>query len=200
MRLFYVPKTRSARPRWVLEELGVPYELVRLDAARGETRTPEHLGRHPLGHVPVLEDGAARIYESAAICLHLADRFPEKRLAPAPGTPERGLLYQWLFFAATEVEPPLGLMSGDRRKPVEQRNPAAVEAARQQANRAVAVLEAALEPGPWLLGEAFSVADVYCGSIMLWARLMQVGEGLPAVEAWLARCRERPAWRRATAD
>ena len=192
--------SRATRPRWVLEELGVPYELVRLDPATGSTRTPEHLARHPLGHVPVLEDGDSRIYESAAICLHLADRFPEKRLAPPPGSPERGLLYQWLFYAATELEPPLGLMSGDRRKPEAQRNPAAVEAARQQASLAAAVLEPPLGRGPWLLGQTFSVGDVYCGSILLWAKLMQVGEGLPAVDAWLARLRERPAWRRATAD
>jgi glutathione S-transferase len=183
-----------------LEELGVPYELVRLDAATGATRTPEHLALHPLGHVPVLEDGDNRIYESAAICLHLADRYPEKRLAPPPGSPERGLLYQWLFYGATELEAPLGLMSRDRRKPEAQRNPAAVEAARQQASEAAAVLEPALGRGPWLLGETFSVGDVYCGSILLWAKLMQVGQGLPAVDAWLARLRERPAWRRATAD
>ena len=76
MKLYYVPKTRAVRPRWLLEELGVPYELVRLDPARGETRTPEHLARQPLGHVPVLEDGELRLFESSAICLHLAERGP----------------------------------------------------------------------------------------------------------------------------
>ena len=94
MKLYYVPKTRASRPRWVLEELGVPYELVRLDPARAETRSAEHLERHPLGHVPVLEDRGQQIFESGAICLHLADLFPEKRLLPPPGSVERGLAYQ----------------------------------------------------------------------------------------------------------
>jgi glutathione S-transferase len=200
MRLYYVPKTRAARPRWVLEELGVEHELVRLDAAAGQTRTPEHLARHPLGHVPVLEDGPTRVFESAAICLHLADRHPDSRLAPRPGSPERALLYQWMFFGATEVEPPLGVMSGDRRKPEGQRNPAAVAAARPLAEAAARVVDGALGRGPWLLGDTFTVGDVYLGSALMWGRLLGVGEGLPALDAWIGRLRARPAYQRATAD
>jgi len=200
MRLYYVPKTRATRPRWVLEELGVSYELVRLDPSLGHTGTPEHLARHPLGHVPVLEDGPLRVYESGAICLHLADRHPEARLVPPPGTPQRALLYQWMFFGATEVEPPLGVMSGDRRKPEGQRSPAAVQASRALAEAAARVVDAALGKGPWLLGDAFTVGDVYLGSVLMWAKLLGVGEGLRALDAWVGRLRERPAYQRATAD
>lgn len=200
MRLYYVPKTRAARPRWVLEELGIAYDLVRLDAGRGQTRTPEHLARHPLGHVPVLEDGAVRVFESAAICLHLADGHPGARLAPPPGSPDRALLYQWMFFGATEVEPPLGVLSGDRRKAEGQRNPAAVEAARPLAEAAARVVDAALGNGPWLLGEGFTVGDVYLGSAFMWAKLLGIGEGLRSLDAWIGRLRERPAYQRATAD
>jgi glutathione S-transferase len=199
MRLYYAPRTRAVRPRWVLEELGVPYELVRLDPSVGQTRTPEHLARHPLGHVPVLEDGPLRVFESAAICLHLADRHPDARLAPPPGAAGRALLYQWMFFGATEVEPPLGVMSSDRREPDGQRNPAAVEAARPLAEAAARAVDAALGRGPWLLGDGFTVGDVYLGSALMWAKLLGVGEGLPALDAWIGRLRERPAYQRATA-
>jgi glutathione S-transferase len=184
----------------MLEELGVPHELVRLDPAKGETRTPEHLRRQPLGHVPVLEDGEARVFESAAICLWLAERFPEKGLVPPPGTPERALAYQWIFLAVTEVEPPLAALSAEGRRPEAERSPAVAAAAREKVGKAAAVLEPVLAAHPWLLASGFSVADVVVGSVLLWARSARALEGLPAVEAWLGRLRERPAWRRATAD
>jgi glutathione S-transferase len=200
MRLYYVPRTRSLRPRWVLEELGVPYELVRLDPAKGETRTAEHLARHPLGHVPVLDDGGVLLFESAAICLHLADRFPDGGLAPPPGTPERGRLYQWAFFAMTEIEPALVALEAEHRKPAGGADEGAVEAARARFGSAAGALERALAGRTWLVGSSFSVADVVCGATLLWARGMKLVAGLPAVEAYVGRLRDRPALRRALAD
>jgi glutathione S-transferase len=200
MKLYYVPKTRATRPRWVLEELGVPYELVRLDPGRQETRTAEHIARQPLGHVPVLEDGDFRMFESAAICLWLAERHPEKKLAPAPGTAERALLYQWLFFAMTELEPPLSMISAQNRKPEAERDPKEIAQRVELFRRAAGALEPVLARGPYLLGDAFSVADVVVGAVLGWGRVAAGLDGLPAVEAYLARLRARPAWRRATAD
>jgi glutathione S-transferase len=200
MRLYYVPRTRATRPRWVLEELGIPYELVRLDPARGETRTPQHLARQPLGHVPVLEDGDRRIFESGAICLHLADRFPEKGLLPPPGSVERGLVYQWVLFAATELEPPLVTLAAEAKKPEEKRDAAAVADARARFHQAVAALEPLLAGRTWLLGDNFTVADVLVGSVLAWGRAAKALGGLPAVEAYLGRLRARPAWQRAVAD
>jgi glutathione S-transferase len=200
MRLYYVPKTRATRPRWVLEEMGIPYELVRLDPARGETRTPEHLERQPLGHVPVLEDGGKRIFESAAICLYLADQYPEKGLLPPPGTIERGLVYQWVLFAATELEPPLVALSAEAKKPEGARDAAAMADARARFQKAVTALEPLLAGRPYLLGDGFTVADVLVGSILAWGRVAKALDGLPAVEAYLARLRARPAWQRSIAD
>lgn len=199
MKLYYAPRTRASRPRWVLEELGLPYELVRLDPAKGETRSPEHRARHPLGHVPVLEDGSTRLYESAAICLWLAERHGEGRMVPPAGTPERGLTYQWLFFAMTELEPPLHEISEELRKPEAGRDAAGLAEARRRFLAAAAVAEAALAGRDYLLG-AFSVADVVAGACLLWGRTLRVLEGLPAVEAYAARLKERPAWRRSIAD
>ncbi len=200
MRLYYVPKTRATRPRWLLEEMGVPYELVRLDATRGETRTPEHLARHPLGHVPVLEDGEVRLFESAAICLWLAERHPEKGLLPPPGTPGRAATYQWIAFALTELEPPLNAISGEKRKPAAEQNPSRVEAAKERFRTAAAALEPVLAARPYLAGADLGVAAVIVAAILAWGRAAGALTGLPACEAYVARLRERPAWRRATAD
>ena len=200
MKLYYVPKTRATRPRWVLEELGVPYDLVRLDPAKGLTRTPEHLGRHPLGHVPVLEDRGHFIFESGAICLHLADLFPEKRLLPPLGSVERGQAYQWVLFAMSEMEPPLVTLSAEAKKPDVERNASTVSAAREQFKKVAAVLEAVLRDRKYLVGDAFGVADVMVGATLAWARAMKLFEAMPALEGYLGRLRERPAWQRALAD
>src|SRR5216684_3336120 len=88
MQLYFAPRTRASRPRWLLEELEVPYELVKLDLSKQESRTPAYLALHPFGEVPVLVDGDVTLFESSAICLYLADRFPEKRLAPSLGSPD----------------------------------------------------------------------------------------------------------------
>ena len=96
---------RPIRVAWMLEELGEPYEIAMM--TREEAKGEEHRARHPLGRVPVLEDEEGFVFESAAICLHLADLHPDAGLAPAPGTHERALLYQWTIFAPAELEPPL---------------------------------------------------------------------------------------------
>jgi glutathione S-transferase len=200
MKLYYVPKTRASRPRWVLEELGVPYDLVRLDPARAETRSAAHLERHPLGHVPVLEDRGQAIFESGAICLHLADLFPEKRLLPPPGSVERGLAYQWVLFSMTEMEPPLIALSAEGKKPEAERDPTATAQARDRFRKAADALEVALRNRKFLLGDGFGVADVMVGGTLAWARGFKLLDGLPSVEAYLTRLRERPAWQRAMAD
>jgi glutathione S-transferase len=200
MKLYYVPKTRATRPRWVLEELGIPYDLVRLDPGKGGTRTPEHLERHPLGHVPVLEDRGHFIFESGAICLHLADLFPEKRLLPPIGSVERGHAYQWVLFAMAELEPPLVVLSAEAKKPDAERNDAVVTTARARFHQAAEVLEAVLRDRKYLVGDAFGVADVMIGATLAWARGMRLIDAMPALDGYLSRLRERPAWMRALAD
>ena len=200
MKLYYVPRTRASRPRWMLEELGVPYQLARLDASKGETRSPEHLARQPLGHVPALEDGEVRMFESAAICLYLAEKYPEKGLLPPAATPGRAATYQWLFYAMTELEPPCSALSAERKKPEGERSSAAVEGARARFRKAAAALEPVLARGPFLLGADLTVADVVVGAVLAWGRSYGALEGLPATEAYLGRLRERPAWKRALAD
>lgn len=200
MKLYYVPLTRSTRPRWVLEELGVPYELVRLDPKNGETRTPEHTRRHPLQHVPVLEDGALTLFESVAICLYLAEKHPERGLLPPAGSIERALCYQWLSYAMTELEPPTMQVFYERRKDEASRNPAVMEAGKAKAHKAATPLEERFENNVYMLGETFSVADVVVGSLLALGRRLQLLEGFPRIDAYVNRLMERPAAKRAFGD
>src|SRR5688572_4301937 len=105
--LYYAKLTRSMRPHWLLEEIGAPYRLVHVDLAAGGHRAAEYLEINPSGTVPALVDGDMSMFESAAICMYLADKYPEGRLAPAVGSPARGPYYQWMLYAAVTVEPPL---------------------------------------------------------------------------------------------
>jgi glutathione S-transferase len=200
MKLFYVPKTRASRPRWVLEELGVPYDLVRLHPGPGGTRSPEHLARHPLGHVPVLEERGQFIFESGAICMHLADLFPEKRLLPPPGTVDRAHAYQWVLFSIAEMEPPLIVLSAEAKKPDVEKNAAVADEARERFRKTATTHEAVLRDRKYLVGDAFGVADVMVGATLAWARSMRLVDALPSLEGYLGRLRERPAWQRALAD
>src|SRR5881227_560918 len=105
-RLYYMPRTRSIRVLWMLEEIGKEYDLTQIAGA--ERRSAEHLRRHPLGRVPALELGdGTTMFESAAICLQLADLNPGAGLIPPLGSSERALVYQWVIFAMAELEAPL---------------------------------------------------------------------------------------------
>jgi glutathione S-transferase len=183
-RVFHRPTSRSHRVVWMLEELGADYEVTLF--TRADALTDEHRERHPLGRVPVLETDGRFVFESAALCMHLADCHPESDLIPAPGSYERACVYQWALFAMTEIEP--GLIGFMRASDDEGR-----EAARLQFQTAAAVLEDVLEGHEYLIGDRFSVADVIAGSVAGDGGPKGLLEGLPNVAAWDERLRARPA-------
>ena len=202
MKLYHSPQTRSIRPRWLLEETGAPYELVKLNLEKGEHKKPEYLKMNPNGRVPTLVDGDLVLYESAAICQYLADRFSEKRLAPPAGTPARGLYYQWIHYTMSELEPPLvTIFIHTVQKPEAERNPAAVAEARAQLAPVLDVVERALEGRQFILGNEFSAADVMLGSTLAWAQMMSIlDDTRPGIGGYLARLSARPAFQRAAGD
>jgi glutathione S-transferase len=148
-----MPRTRSSRVLWLLAESGAPYELTKL--APQERRSAEYLLRHPLGRVPALElDDGTVMFESAAICLQLADLSPDAGLIAPLGSSERALAYQWVLFAMTELEAPLfrwirEAADGESEPP-----------SRERFAQAATALESALAGHEWLLGDGFTVADV----------------------------------------
>lgn len=199
MKLYFVPKTRSTRARWVLEELGLPYELVRIDPKKGDNRHPEYLKLNPLGHVPTLVDGDFTLYESAAICMQLADQHLEKNLAPALGSPERGHYYQWIFYAMTEIEPQLvAAMLHKVFLPEAKQDKKAAEEAVERFAKAAQVLDEHLLNRSFLLGSQFTAADVVVCSVLSWGRWLGVMDDLyPNLHHYIDRCMARPAAKRA---
>ena len=185
--------SRSTRVLWLLEEIGAPYDLKLLTKA--DRKTDEHLARHPLGRVPAFEDDEGFVFESLAICLHVADLHPDAGLIPPPGTHDRALVYQWISFAMTELEPEILEVFAARRAEDEERAARALEGFRLAAT----VVEHALEGREFLVGERFSVADLICGAVLIFARRAELTEGLPNVAAYLERLEERPARQRAVA-
>lgn len=199
MKLYFAPRTRATRPRWLLEELGVPYELVNLDLPKGEHKELSYLRIHPLGQVPALVDGDVTVYESIAICMYLADKFPEKKLAPAVGTPERAAYYQWMLFAAATLEPPIGEYFYMTQGPEDQRDAAKAAKAKERALAAIKAVEHAMLGKMYLVGEKFSAADVVVGSVMRWAESMKLLEGAPDLASWLYELKSHAAFKKAMA-
>jgi glutathione S-transferase len=174
----------------MLEEIGAPYELTEIRGA--QRRSVEHLARHPLGRVPALELGdGTTMFESAAICLQLADLNPDVGLIPAVGSPERALVYQWVVFAMTEIEAPLF------RWLREMTDAGAESPERDRFTQAAGAFQSALGEGPWLLGDTFTVGDVMCASVLEGAHSRNLLDGWPEVQAYVERSRARPAYARA---
>jgi len=192
VRLYYMPRTRSSRVLWMLEEIGEPYELTEIAGA--DRRSEAHLARHPLGRVPALEleDGTV-MFESAAICLQLADLFSGAGLTAPPGSSERALIYQWAVFAMTELEGPLFRWLRERAEGIVE------SASRQRFADAAGALETALGDRDWVLGEHFTVADLLCASILEGAHSRELLETWPGLRAYVERGTARPAYARAAA-
>ncbi len=171
----------------MLAELGAPCELAKL--APEERRSAAHLARHPLGRVPALElDDGTVMFESAAICLQLADLHPDAGLIPPVGSSERALVYQWVLFGMTELEGPLYRWI---REIAEESGDAP---AGERFAASAAAIETALDGRDWLLGDRFTVADVVCASVLGSAHSRGLLEGWPGLQAYVERSEARPAF------
>lgn len=195
--LYHSPQSRSVRPRWLLEEIGADFTIVPIDLGKQEQKSAAHLRVHPHGQVPALTDGDLTLIESAAICLHLADRFPAAGLAPAPGTPERGRYYQWMVYTVATLEPPiLQVFMNTIQLPEAERSAAEAAAGREKFRDVAKVIADAIGAGPYLLGDQFSAADVMVGSTLAWASFMGLLDGQPVLAAYVERLVQRPAYQR----
>jgi glutathione S-transferase len=105
IKLYWSPRSRSFSAIWLMEETGLPYERVLTDISAGAQKAPEFLAINPMGKVPALKGGDAALGEAAAICVYVADRYPEAKLAPGPTDPKRARYLQWLFFSPSCIEP-----------------------------------------------------------------------------------------------
>ncbi len=172
--LYYYPDNANLVPHMILREIGVPFTLALVDRAQEANREPDYLALNPGGLLPTLVDGDLVLTETAAICLHLADRHPDGGLAPSVGTPERARLYRWLFFLASELHAELRMEFYTWRHTTE---PAAVPsikaATKTRLDDCLALIDhdlSAAGAGPYVLGSTPSVADYYLATCCRWAR------------------------------
>lgn len=188
--IFYTnPMSRGQIVRWMLEEVGVPYEQKILDytsSMKGE----EYLAINPMGKVPAIVHDGKVVTECAAICAYLADAFPEAGLAPLPA--EKADYYRWLFFAAGPVESAitnnaLGLQTDEKTSRM---------AGYGTLEDTIDTLEKAVGDGPFICGERFTAADVYVGAQVDWGLSFKTIASRPAFENYAARLRERPAYKK----
>lgn len=190
---FYTnPMSRGRIARWMLEEIGQPYETHVLEYG-GSMKSAEYLAINPLGKVPAIRHRGRVVTECAAICAYLADVFPETKLAPPPE--ERGDYYRWLFFAAGPLEAAIVNTSLRVEVPDSKRGMVGYAPVETLAE----VLAGVLAERDHIAGDAFSAADVYVGSHLAWGTAFGTIGRRPEFDAYLARVLSREAYVRANA-
>jgi len=188
--LYHSPQSRSTSVRWMLEEIGEPYDLHVLNLTKGEHKAPAFLAINPMGKVPALQHNGATVTESAAIIAYLADAFSSAGLAPAIGDPQRGSYLRWMFFGPSCLEPAVSDRSLKREA-----GPAS-RVGYGSYDATVEALAGALAVGPYILGERFSAADVVIGNNVRWMSMWKLMPDRPEFSSYVARLLERPALKR----
>ncbi len=189
MKHFYNPMSRAMTTLWMFAELGVEPEQILIDVHAGETATAEFRAINPMGKIPVLVDGDVVVTEVAAICAYLADKFPEKDLAPVVGTPERGKYYRYLFVPGTTLEPMFTVNSmnvGDYP---------ATSAGFGDLDRCLATIEEMTPETDFALGERFTAADVvFGGTLDFFVQTGAINQPSDKLQAYVKRLKARPAY------
>ena len=195
LTLYHASPSRSSIALWMLEELGIPYEIKALSLDRGDHKKPAYLAVNPMGKVPALKHGDTVITEGAAICAYLADEFPRAKLNVPIGTPRRGVYLKWLFFGPSCIEAAM----------IDRASPRKEEARRAMLgygdfDTVMDVTAKAVAKGPFLMGEQFTAADVIVGSTLRWGMMFKLLPERPEFVAYTNRLAARPALQRAEAQ
>jgi glutathione S-transferase len=192
MKLYFSPGACSLSPHIVLRELGLPFETVQVDLKTKRTSDGSDFWKiNPKGYVPTLQlDDGSILTEGPAIVQYLADRKPDAGLAPANGSFARYRLQEWLNFISTELHKQFSPLF----------NPATPEPVKQAQQERLAMrfgeIVAAMGSAPWLMGDAFTVADAYLYTVLTWAAYVGVDLApFPALQAYMQRVEARPAVR-----
>ncbi|AZU04486.1 hypothetical protein X907_1963 [Glycocaulis alkaliphilus] len=191
--VWHGPNTRSTGTVWLVEELGVPYELRKVDVFGGETREAEFLKINPAGKVPAIRHKGKTLTEMAAISLYLCDEFPKAGLAPAIGDPLRADYLYWSVFRPGVLEP--AIVTKAQNLDVDPRTVGWGEW-----ETVITLIETALEDGPYLLGERFSAADILIGGALGWLKHFKLMPDNPRIDDYITRLHARPAYARMQAS
>jgi glutathione S-transferase len=203
LQLHYYPGNASFAPHVLLHEIGAPFELKLVQRTHGEHKQPEYLKLNPNGQIPVLVDGELVLYETAAICMHLADTHPGAALAPPVGTRERAHFYKWMAWLSNTPQAMLMHYFYPERLVDDGDTAAAQQVKAHAQDRVVAMLalldaQLASHGGPWLLGAHYSAADPFAFMLCRWTRGF---DHKPArdhahIAPYLQRMLQRPAVQR----
>lgn len=190
MKLYYLPGACSLAPHIVMREAGIPVELDKVDRNTRKTESgKDYLAINPLGYVPAVETGDGQVMREAAVVIQrLADQKPAAKLAPAPGTPERYKLMEWLHFISTELHkgtsPLFHPKATDDWKAV----------VRERLSDRYGYVAKHLEKNKFLMGDQFTVADAYLFTVAGWTKHVGIDLGKwPALKAYCERIAQRPA-------
>jgi glutathione S-transferase len=185
---------RHLKVVWLLEEMGVPFDVVPLSPVPDGPDYSRLLAMNPFGKLPVFQDGDQFVWETGAILTYLVDKHADKGLAPIAGSLDRALHDRWFFMAHTDLEEPLWTIARHAFVfPESLRSEEAKVAARADWRQKMTVLEACLPQTPFVMGENFSVADISLAYVLHWARKIDLLNGSPRLDAFLGRCMARPS-------
>lgn len=184
MKLYYNPRSRASIAKWALDECGADYELVHIDFEKAENRDPEFLAINPAGKLPALVDGDVRVFETVAIGLYLAEKFPESNMAPPVGSTHRGRYLSLMVFATSQLEPAMG----DTLLKVE----TSAYRGWRDFKSCEALLVQELGENPYLLGQEFSMVDIVIGAQFIWKRMFGAADEAPEIKAYIDRLLARP--------
>jgi len=202
-QLYYYPGNANLAPHILLEEIGADHELVLVDRNKNEQKSPAYLKLNPTGRIPVLIDDGLVLYESAAICLHLADRHTAAGLAPVLGSKERADFYKWLMYLTNTLQAELIVYFYPERLADDAAAAAQVKAhAESHVGDMLDLVEAALAAGegPYLLGAQYRAVDAYLFMLCRWTRGMgRPARSRPHLGRFLETVMARPATQRAFA-
>lgn len=188
MTFYTHPWSRGRIVRWMLEEVGADYEVV-VKEFGDSIKAPDYLAINPMGKVPALVHGDVVITEVSAICTYLADRFPQKNLAPPIDSPERGTYLRWIFFIAGPLEMATTAKAFNWR--IDAENAQAVGCG--FITDAINAMELAIQNGPYICGDQFTTADVLAASYLGWEMQQKVIEERTSFREYVNRMEKRPA-------
>jgi glutathione S-transferase len=192
LKLYGTPPTRALRVMWLLNELGLEYEMLPVHILLGENKRQDFLSLNPAAKVPVLVDGSFVVTESAAIQLYLADKNPQAGYIPAT-VEDRAQMYRWIFFLVTEIEQPLWRITRHTfLYPEDKRLPQDIDLARQECVEMVAVLERHMKEREFMVADRLSVADFTAAYTLDWANEENMLDGAPRLREYLKSMYARP--------
>lgn len=197
IKLYGVPRSRSLRVSWTLEELGLDWQYQYINFAKGDSRSPDFLAVNPCGKVPALVDGDLVLTESAAIILFLAEKYGDRKLLPAPASDASALHHKWVSFIICELEQPLWTIGKHKfALPEDIRQQSMFAVAKWEFDKAAELAENWLPERDFLLGDELSVADILLAHTLLWATRFEQ-DIPPKLAAYRDRVTARPAMSRA---